>query len=344
MVATIDDVARMARVSKTTVSRFLNGKLEHMGEATRKRVGDAIEELHYRPSILASGLRTKHTLSIGLVVSNVRNPFFAHLVHEVERSAYRAKHNVILCTTADDPDVERDSINSLLTRQVGGLIVTTSGGNRDLFARLTQRGFPIVLVDRSAHDVEADLVGLDNHQATHLAMRHLADLGHTRIGILTASPIELTPRIERVDAYHQAVRAFGLEADPQLVWVGAGTREGGGAGARALLSLPRAPTALLSSLNVLTLGVLEECQRAGHRIPDDVSIVSFDDVDWTSVVTPPLTVVAQPVTRFAEIAVERLFMRMRSTERPAPKQCRLPGTLIVRASTAQPAPSPGGVR
>ena len=321
---TIKEVAKLARVSKTTVSRYLNGKFTHMSEATRGRIAEAVRTLHYRPSLVASSLKTKQTRSVGVIVSNIENAFFAGLVRAIERAARQEGYNVILCNTADDLDVERESIDDLVSRQVEGLLLTTSGvTGEDLTARVGQQ-FPVVLIDRAIAGCPLDLVSLRYKQATGLAVSHLAELGHTRIGLLAAGPLALSARGDRLNAFKASLERHGLEADDQLIWTGPPTTEGGRDGVSKLMALPNRPTALVSTVNVLTLGALAALHERRVRIPDDVSLVTFDDVPWLNVADPPLTAIAQPVEELGLLATRRLFLRMTDTKQPAPEHISLP--------------------
>jgi len=330
---TINDVANKAKVSKTTISRYLNGKYEYMSESTKIRIEKAIEDLNYRPNLVASSLKKNRTKTIGIIISNIENPFFAAFVQKAEQILHKMDNNVILCNTGDDPKIERKDIDTLLGRQVDGILLTTSGGNNDLINNdLIKKDFPLVLVDRRVSGLKADLVALDNEQATYLAMEHLYQNGHRRIGLLTGYSAGISSRIERINAYKKFLIEHEIDTDQSLVWSGVPNQNGGKEGVNKLLSLQNPPTALLSTLNILTLGIIEFLNQKNIKIPNDVSIVTFDDVYWVKVVSPPLTAIKQPIEELAKASINCIFERMNKNNKPF-KEILLPGTLIKRSST-----------
>lgn len=292
---TLADVAARAGVSKTTVSRYLNGHFDQMAASTRERIREAIEALDYRPNLMAASIKTKRTRTIGALVSNITNPFFAQLVQAIEETAAEAGYSVVLASTGDDPEKEKQYVSILRERQVDGLIAATSGGNVELYRDLHAAGFPVVLVDRLIPSLPIDAVVLNNEKGVHDVVQYLVRLGHTQIAAVTGRPTDLTPRIERVQAFESFLNEQGIPAGTDNVVVEAPTEGGGYRAGLRLLTLPKRPTAVVSTLNVMTLGLLQCFRDKGVRIPDELSLVTFDDVPWCKVVQPPLTVVDQPV-------------------------------------------------
>ena len=334
--STISDVAERAGVSKTTVSRFLNGQYDQMAESTRERIMAAVQELGYRPNRLAASLKTKRTYTLGAVVSNITNPFFAQVVQTIEDTAARSGYNLILSSTGDDPDKEARYVNVLRDRQVDGLVVATSGTALSLYKELYDRRFPVVLIDRRIPDVPYDYVALDNAEGVRQAVQYLSQLGHRRVALVTGRPIELASRRERADAFQRYVREFGMEWDPGLVIVESPTEAGGRLAAGRALELSPRPTALISSINVMTLGAIKALRDRGIDVPGEMSVIGFDDVEWMAATTPPITAVAQPVQELGAQAVSRLIWMIEEGEASRGQGIRLAPELIVRASCDRP--------
>lgn len=330
---TINDVANKVKVSKTTISRYLNGKYEYMSESTKIKIEKAIEDLNYRPNLVASSLKKNMTKTIGIIISNIKNPFFTAFVQKAEQASHKMGNNIILCNTGDDQKIERKQIDTLLGRQVDGILLTTSGGNNAFIKNeLIKKEFPLVLVDRRVSGLKADLVALNNKQATYLAMEHLYQNGHRRIGLLTGYPAGISSRIERIIAYKKFLIEHEIDIDHSLIWSGVPSQNGGKEGANKLLALQNPPTALLSTLNILTLGIIDFLNQKNIKIPNNVSIITFDDVPWVKVVNPPLTAIKQPIEELAKESINCLFERMNKKNKTF-KEILLPGTLIKRSST-----------
>lgn len=337
--ATIADVAARAGVSKTTVSRYLNGHYDQMGAKTRERIRQAIEDLDYRPNLLAASIKTKRTRTIGVVVSNIMNPFFAGLVQAIEETASQEGYSVVLASTGDDPEKEARYVPVLRDRQVDGLISATSGANEQLYRQLYEEGFPIVLVDRVIPTLPLSHVLLNNEKGVRDVLQYLTRLGHKRIAVVTGRPTELTPRAERVEAFERYASAYGLEIRPEYVVVDAPTEGGGYRAGLRILGMAERPTAVLSTLNVMTLGLLQCCIDKGVCIPDELSLITFDDVNWCKVAQPALTAVAQPVAEFGVHAISLLLQQLADKENGEEREVqsiRLAPALIIRDSCAPP--------
>lgn len=343
---TLADVAKRAGVSKTTVSRYLNGHFHQMSPETRERVREAIEALDYRPNLMAASIKTKRTRTIGVLVSNITNPFFSELVQAIEETAAEAGYSVVLASTGDDPEKEKQYVSILRERQVDGLIATTSGGNAELYRQLHESGFPIVLVDRLIPSLPLDAVLLNNEKGVRDVLQYLYRLGHRHMVAVTGRPAELTPRLERVQAFEAFVAEQRLPVSAEHVIVEAPNEAGGYRAALRLLAMATRPTAVLSTLNVMSLGLLQCFNDKGVRIPRDLSLITFDDVPWCKVVQPALTVVDQPVGDFGVHAVSLLLQRLEEARSGQGEPMaatiqaeviRLTPTLIIRDSCAEPA-------
>ncbi|MGG3924188.1 LacI family DNA-binding transcriptional regulator, partial [Geobacillus thermodenitrificans] len=215
---TMADVAKLANVSKSTVSQYLNKRYEYMSEETRKRIAQAIEELGYQPNVIARSLKQKTTATIGVIVFNMLHMLTTQVLHAIEEECQKREFQVIVCNSGDDPEKERKYIDMLLAKQVDGLIVFPTGKNEDVYHRLVAERFPIVFVDRMVPGVEADSVLLDNFGAAEMAVDYLAAHGYDRIAIVTPPLVaHNVPRMERLQGFRMAMEKRGLKVDDRSV-------------------------------------------------------------------------------------------------------------------------------
>lgn len=345
----IRDVAGKAGVSTATVSHVLNGT-RFVREETRQRVLAAVEALNYLPSSIARGLATNSTQTVGLIVSDITNPFFTAVARGVEDVINQHGLNTIFCNTDEDSQREDEYLRLLSARQIDGLIITPTGVPSDRLLHLAEIKTPIVLLDRSAPNIDAPLVCVDNEGGAYRATQYLIELGHRRIAVLMGMKNISTLRA-RVAGYMRALRDGGLPVDETLI-VRADPRFYGtqnsssGATVRLatnnqmtpsayhelgkLLDSPERPSAIFVTNNQMTLGTLYAFKERGLRCPTDISLISFDDHDWAPLFTPPLTVIRQPTYRLGQLAA-RLLMRLINGEVIEPPQ-PIPVELIIRES------------
>lgn len=333
--ATMRDVARLAGVSTATVSLAMNHSPRISAEV-RARVLAAVERIGYAPDVAARTLRRGVAQSIGLIVSDIANPFFAAVAHAVERAAQEAGYAVIICNTDERPEQEQTHLRLMRAQRAGGVILATAGGaDAEHAARLraVQSG-PTVLIDRLVPGLDWDSVTIDNAAASHAAVAHLVALGHRRIGYVGGLP-HLFIAGERLDGYRRALAAGGIAFDPGLVSQGNYRAEQAAESARALLARADRPSAMFASNSVAMLGVMQAIAGLDLAYPGALSVAGVDDTPWASVMRPALTTVAQPATEIGAAAVELLLARIAEPERPA---CHLvlPTRLVVRGSTAPP--------
>jgi LacI family transcriptional regulator len=328
---TIKDVAQHAKVSITTVSHVINST-RFVGEETRKRVHAAIEHLRYVPSAAARSLKTNRTHTIGMIIPNNSNPFFAEVIRGIESECYEAGYNVILCNSDDSPVKQSQYIRVLHEKQVDGLIVLSSGEDAGLFDLLSATGLPQVVVDRETGDRNADLVGVDHELGGYLATSHLLSLGHRRIACITG-PLSLAPARQRVAGYERALREAGLVPSQSLLHEADFTSASGHSAMSALLTRPQRPTGVFACNDLMALGAICAAASAGLRIPQDLSIVGFDDVALAAFTNPPLTTVAQPMHATGALAAKVLIERITGRHKPVRREVLQP-ELRIRQSTA----------
>ncbi|MGB4358897.1 MAG: LacI family DNA-binding transcriptional regulator [Rhodoferax sp.] len=321
----IVDVAKQAGVSTASVSRVISGA-SGVSEETRRRVNAAVESLGYRPDLAARRLRSGRTDTLGLIVSDIRNPFFTEISRAVEDVAYQNGMRVFLCNADEDPDKEAFYLAMMRDENVSGVILSpTLSLLKDL--RPQDYPFPMVLVDRWEREVEADAVVLDNFDAACRLTGHLITQGYRRIVFLYGSVGSTGP--QRHQGYLAAMSAAGLapEAEPILP-----RSERAREVADRLLQRSPLPDALVASSGLVLQGIAEAIKAAGVKVPLDMAVAGFDDLPWTSLVTPDITVIRQPTNEIGQTALRLLLERVASPER-AVRRVVLRGELLVRGST-----------
>ncbi|WP_218009543.1 LacI family DNA-binding transcriptional regulator [Actinomadura kijaniata] len=351
---TVADVAREAGVSVATAGRALGG-YGRVREDLRARIREAADRLGYSPNAIARSMRSGGTRSIGFIGADIANPYFAAAMRGVCDVARAEGYEAILFNVDDRLDVERNAVQVLLDKQIDGIVVSpTSVTDVEHLRRAQERGVPVVLLDRTSPLVDADSVVIDNVAAARGATAHLLDRGHRRIGLLASiDPAEgpelvaapggaglgvrgaARPSVDRIRGFLAALDERAVTADRELVRFGpfldvaTAERE-----AVALLSLPDPPTAVFAAENVTTQGLYTAARRCGLAVPRELSLVGFDDLDWTALVDPPVTVVAQSPIDMGRAAAERLFRRIKGDDAPR-ERIVLPTRLVVRSSTAE---------
>ena len=329
---TIYDVARLAGVSTATVSRALNGTAQIAPE-TRETIEAAVERLGYRPNTIARSLVTKSTQTIALLLPDITNPFYAELVAGIQEHALEHGQTMLLCTTEGDPEREEHYLSVLRSKQVDGALVDGLVLPPDRIARFVREGFPIVSLDRDVDSASVPLVQVDNRLGALLAAEHLIRLGHTRVAHV-AGPGELGISQERTAGYCEALELHELEPDPKLVAEGAFTEGGGFEAARILLAQGEF-TAVFAANDLSAVGVLAALAESGRRVPEEVSVVGFDDLRLAAYTSPPLTTIHQPAREIAQRAT-KLLLDLTHGRRVDRLRHLLEPRLVVRRSTAPP--------
>ena len=328
---TIKDVAARAGVSVGTASRVLSGNPATSAD-TRERVAAAAAELDYQPNAQAQALRSTRTNSLGLLVPDVRNPFFADLAHAAEQAALSAGYVTLLGNANERNDQQDRYLDTLISRRVDGVIVAPVGDDGGRLRALIERKVPTVLVDRTVPGLDLPSVTTDSESGIRQAVQHLADLGHTRIGYISGPQATSTGR-DRFAAFTRAVAEAGLSQDPDLVYFGDYQAASGSAGVHALMQLASPPTALLAADSLMAVGAISILHRLGLQIGTDIALVAFDDIEWFALLNPALSVIAHSVEDMGRIAID-LLLQVIAGE--TPDSVVLPSELIVRASSATP--------
>jgi LacI family transcriptional regulator len=325
----MDDVARAAQVSLSTVSHVINGTRKVHSDTVQK-VEQAIAALGYIPNTLARSLARSATATIGVAIPALSNHYFAETVQAIDTEC--AKHGLmmLLTDTHDDPEQELRVVQSLHQRRVDGILFAPSSDPQQRALKyLRANQVPTVLVDR-LQGQDFDQVGVENTASTARMIRHLIDHGHRRIGFLSGTPASATSE-ERLQGYRQALQGAGLAYDAELVACGFSSIKPAQLATQQLLDLAAPPTAIMAANNMMTIGALHTLRERGIPVPQAMALVGFDDFDWASFFTPPLTVVSQPLEQQGSLAVQLLLQRMRDAQR-APEIRRLVPTQVIRES------------
>lgn len=333
---TMDDVARAAGVSKATISRVLSGVEGGCSPATAAHVRETAEQLGYVINSVAASLRNRRTRTVGLVIADISNPFFGAITSGVETSLADAGYSVILANTGNVAERERSLVQLLVEKQVDGIILAPSGSSGDHVLSAVRQGAPVVLVDSSIPDLAVDCIGIDNRQSGIEGTDHLIACGHRRIAIVTG-PLTADFDRQRLDGYKAALAKAGITPDERYILSEDLLTPGGEHAVARLLELEDRPTGLFVLNNMMTLGVLMGLQKAGLRIPDDISVVAFDDQEWYSVTAPSITAIANPAHEMGRRAGELMLLRLQKGDDDLPVQdVRLRSRLVLRKSTAKP--------
>ncbi len=340
---TIEDVAHLAKVSTSTVSNLLNGRVNRMRPETLERVQLAINQLGYSPNRTARNLKTGRVQMIGVIVPSVANPFYGAFARSIEQAALVHGYQVLLGNSERDPERERRYAEEMWSHGIRALVTGSSPLALTHLANLVERGLYVIAFDRQEQTSDVlpiDSVSIDNFQAAQLATLHLIELGHRHIAFVTG-PIRTVNRLQRLEGYRQALQSAGIEYDPGLVWEkslesGFGDTEGtelGRLGVSELLKhMPRA-TAIIGINDMYALGAYAGARDLGLKIPHDLSIVGIDDTVLAQIVDPPLTTVRQPLAEMARIAVENIIQHADGKYNGVPRHVTLAPELIVRRST-----------
>lgn len=329
---TLVEIAKKLNLSVSTVSRSLT-RPDMVAEATRQRVLETVESYEYRPNGIARSLRKGKTRTLGLIVSDIQNPFYAAIVRAVEGVAAGHGYSTVVCNADENPRKETEALHLLSEMKVAGIIHGSTGANLHILEGLSRKGLPIVDIDRVSGLADADTVLVDNHAGARLAAEHLLGLGHKHLAVITG-PQHLTTGSDRLEGFRQALSAAGVSLPDAYVHVGNFREESGYEGTVRLLGLRTPPTALFIANNEMAAGALAALRERGVPIPRVLSLISFDDVRWARYLEPALTVVAQPTEQLGILAAELLFERL-SGRKEAVWRVLQP-TLIVRGSSVPP--------
>lgn len=343
MRVTIHDVAREAGVSIATVSRLTNGRPGAGSEATRERLQAVIERLGYVPNPSARRLKTGRSHLVGVVLSNIAHPYWSGVLAGVEDGCQRLGYNVVIGSASDSAEAENRYLRLFVNQPVDGLLLNPASANPATIARWSTLSCPVIMLDRTFPALSFPLVAMDNRVAARLATEHLLGLGHRRIGMVSWPIADLSNRQERLSGYLDALRAAGIARAPSLIRFARESWDDGVRQTLALFAGDDPPTAVFSATGMLNLQVLAALKQLGRRVPEDVSVVGYDDSPWDPLLDPPLTTVSSSSHLLGATAAELLCAAIEQRGAAVPAETRLPPRLAVRRSTAPPGDA-GGAR
>ncbi|KGM45658.1 LacI family DNA-binding transcriptional regulator [Neobacillus niacini] len=335
MKLTIADVAKMAKVSKSTVSRIINGNYEQNTEETVKRVLKVIEELDYKPNALARSLKLTKTNIIGIILSNLQNPFWANVLEGVEDTCHHLGYHLMIFNSNDNAALEEEHFRSFESRQLDGMLVNPTLQNIELYQKFTNNGFPFVAINRKIYGMDVNTITVNNIEGAKLAVNHLITSARKKIAIFLYPPDGVSPRIERLEGYKQALTENGIEIDPSLIEVINEKKGEVEEAVRKLLTRSNPPDAIFSTNSLMTLEVLEGINKINRKIPDDIALVGYDETVWSKYLNPSLTTVKQPAYEMGEMAARKLIQMIESKKdrkKIASEIVSLAPSLIIRDS------------
>lgn len=330
--ANIRDVAKHAGVTPMTVSRVINNS-GYVKDETRERVEAAIAELHYVPNMLSRSLRVKESRTIGLVISDISNPYWTKIIQGTESCASENEYHVILCDSSGSETKELSHLENLIKKQVDGILIAPIKNSPKPIEFVKNQEIPIVVIGYPMLGTEVDVVRCDTNEAAYEIVQLLLNLGHRRIAALTG-PEQIVTATDRVDGYKRALQEADVLIDESLIQYGNFSPEDGYLMAQKMLELDPLPTAVFTGNNFIAIGVTKALLEAGIRIPEDISIVTFDGPPPDHVIDPFFTMVSQPGYDLGEQAANLLVRRLNEKATSAFKEIILPTEILTYSSTA----------
>lgn len=335
MAVTVNDIAARAGVSVTTISRVLNNKskIYRISKQTEKLVLQAAKDLNYRPNHVARGLRLKKTQTIGLVVPDISNPFFAYVTRKIQTYVYESGYSLIVCNTDENQETEIRQIELMRSKGVDGFIIMPVGISYDHIKELLDDDIPMVLLDRCFDDLKTNSVVVDDYKGAYEAVELLIKNGHRRIAVIQGLPNTYTNNA-RVSGYKDALEKYEIPLDESLIVGNDFRKENGYIETKFLLKQKDKPTAIFTTSDLITLGALQAIYEEKSRVPEDISLVAFDDTDYYTFLTCPLTAVGQPKDIMGQVAVKLLIEAIKGCGNTEKKRIVLDPELIIRKSVA----------
>lgn len=332
MKPTIYDIAREAGVSATTVSKVINNK-GRISEKTRKKIMEIIDKLHYQPNVLASAMKGKSTYTIALLIPDAANPIYAQYLKYIEEYGQELGFSVVMCSTGSDPEKEAKHITLLKQKRVDGFIIASVFKNEPVFRQLIEEEIPLVLISLHRPELPVGSVTGDDYLGGYIATEHLLSLGHHRIGIIAQEGT--VSGAERVRGYEKALINAGIELDKNLIRTTTDlTIEGAQLSARELLSNRQRPTAIFGCNDILAIGAMLAAKELSIKIPDELSVVGFDNTVMCKIVEPQLSSIAIPIHEMGRQAMGLLIQQIEQKDNMKQRISLLP-ELVVRQSTAR---------
>lgn len=341
---TIDDIARLTKVSKTTISRYLNGKYEYMSPETQQRIKEAIELTRYQPSNIARSLKNNKSMLVGLVVADIESPFSSAVIKSVGDAMKETGYNIIAVNCDNKRENEEAYIRSLIGQQVDGLIVNVTEATNPYLIGLANDGMPIVLIDRMVRDYNFDIAYIDCKQPIYDAVDHLLEMGYSSVSIFTEAPYEeISPRYLRVEYFVKKLQSLGWEQPEQYAFgVDRHSERNICNAVQQLMALNKdrpGPPAIIATNGVILMNVAKEIRRLGLKMPCDIGLCGYDEwgwvseVGWAELMDVGLTTMTPSIHTLGEKTAQILMKRMGQQVRGPKERFVVPAPLTVRQST-----------
>ncbi|ASB61310.1 LacI family transcriptional regulator [Bacillus sp. A053] len=329
---TIKDVAEYAGVSKSTVSRYINGKIDAISPEKVKNIKKAIAELNYRPSKMAQGLKIKKSKLIGFVVADITNPFSVAAFRGVEEVCDQYGYSIMVCNTDNSPEKEREMLLKLEAHSVEGLILNATGENKDLLRAFAEQHIPTILIDRKLPDLKLDTVTTDNRWITKEILQKIYSKGYTDVALFTEPISSISPRAERAAVYQEMAAVQNVNGLVRMYEIDVKDKEQLKAALRSFhKEMPEQKKAILALNGLIMLKIISCMEELGLRIPQDIGIAGFDDTEWYKLIGPGITTIAQPSHDMGRTAMERVLKRIEG-DKGAPQTIELEAKVIMRKS------------
>lgn len=328
--ATIKDVAKLAGVSVGTVSRYLNGA--EIKDSNKLKVDEAVKVYNFKLNPIARTLKTNRTNTVGVVITNLSDIYTTTIIRSIEEELYSSGYNIIVCDSWGKHELELEKIDILLDKRVDGLILYPSREDIDYSSLLVDKKLPMVIIDRKVNNSRCDQVLTDNVNATYTATEWLINNNHRKIGIITG-PKEIFTASERLKGYIRAHEDYNLELQSNYIYGGNFSEESGYEGVCHLMSQAEPPTAIISSNYYTTLGAVKAAYSLELKIPDELSLIGFDNIGVSSIARPSLSIIVQPMEELGKAAAQLLIKRINGDYSDFPNICRLKTNFVIKDST-----------
>lgn len=327
---TIYDIAREAGVSATTVSKVINNT-GRISDKTKKKILKIMEDLNFQPNVLASAMKGKSTYSIAFLIPDVDNPIYAKYLKHIENHGQELGYNIVMCSTENNPNKESRHITSMRQKRVDGFIIASKFSNVTLLEELIAEDFPVSLFAHERSELSIDSVSADDYVGGYQATKHLLSLGHREIAVIVE---ESFSGRERLSGYSRALTEEGIELDESLVLFSDSTMEGAKVQAGKLLDRNTRPTAIFGYNDLSAIGAMMAAKERGIRIPDELSVIGYDNTSLCDIVEPPLTSIDMPVEELGRKVMDLLVGKIEGTEKTK-QRIRLLPTIVIRQSTVR---------
>ncbi len=327
---TIYDVAKAAGVSTATVSKVINNT-GRISEKTKEKINRIIEDLNFRPNVIASAMKGKSTYQIAFLIPDVSNPVYAEYLKQIEERGQELGYNIVMCSTDDQAEKEARHINLLKQRRIDGFIIASKFKNVALLKQLISEKFPVVLFAHERPELSVSSVTVDDYIGGYMAASHLLALGHQRIGIIAEDSVSSK---ERIRGYKSALSEADITVEDNLIVISGPAVLDAEIAVAKLLDREDRPTAIFGCNDLLAIGVLQASRARGIQVPEQLSVIGFDDTQLCSIVSPKLTSISQPIRELSKEVTDMMIRKIEQNEAPKQRVRMLP-EISVKESTAR---------